>query len=278
MSLTIQLIDEAESQKLAPAKINSNFNAIKAIIDKIEASWNLQNNKLMLVASIDAGVNGVSANAIGLSATAGNAIFVSPNGGAIVYSTDYRGWVSAKKITITGGETSSFPKLSVTEQSAFGGVSSFGGVVDYATMFAKIKYGISQVSIIPANIGDVAPTPLDISALGSIQMYDCSNAGATLTGTGVAKIKVALSTIALGQRFRINVQKINSNDKMAFYNGTAGSEYFAKQTLGGNVSLASTISPTHDGTTIGAYLDVVYVAIATNINRLLILDSKGFAL
>ena len=278
MSLEIQEILMDESQMLAPEKINTNFKRVKAIIDKIEAKWVLNSNKLKLVDELEPSTNGITANSIGLSATSGNALYVSPSGGSIVFSVDYRGYMILQKITSTSDQVSSFKKFAVTDESAFGGIVSVNGVLDLTGVESKTKQKVSNLAIISSNIGSTAIAPVDLGTFGKYAFLDCSNSGTNLNGSGTANIKLNVNNVALGQEFVIYVDKVNSFDKTGFYNGIAGSEVFAGLSLTGKDSIGYSVPIVHDGVTIGAFLKLVYTKLSNNAQRLLILDSKGFGL
>ena len=278
MSLEIQEILMDESQMLAPEKINTSFKRVKAIIDKIEAKWALNSNKLKLVDELEPSTNGITANSIGLSATSGNALYVSPSGGSIVFSVDYRGYMILQKITSTSDQVSSFKKFAVTDESAFGGIVSVNGVLDLTGVESKTKQKVSNLAIISSNIGSTAIAPVDLGTFGKYAFLDCSNSGTNLNGSGTANIKLNVNNVALGQEFVIYVDKVNSSDKIGFYNGTAGSEVFAGLSLTGKDSIGYSVPIVHDGVTIGAFLKLVYTRLSNNAQRLLILDSKGFGL
>ena len=278
MSLEIQEILMDESQMLAPEKINTNFKRVKAIIDKIEAKWALNSNKLKLVDELEPSTNGITANSIGLSATSGNALYVSPSGGSIVFSVDYRGYMILQKITSTSDQVSSFKKFAVTDESAFGGIVSVNGVLDLTGVESKTKQKVSNLAIISSNIGSTAIAPVDLGTFGKYAFLDCSNSGTNLNGSGTANIKLNVNNVALGQEFVIYVDKVNSFDKTGFYNGIAGSEVFAGLSLTGKDSIGYSVPIVHDGVTIGAFLKLVYTKLSNNSQRLLILDSKGFGL
>lgn len=278
MSLEIQEISMDESQMLAPEKINTNFKRVKAIIDKIEAKWALNSNKLKLVDDLEPSTNGITAYSVGLSATTGNALYLSPSGGAVVFSLDYRGYMILQKITSTSNQVSSFKKFAVTDESAFGGIVSINGVVDLTGDNSKTKQKVSNLAIISSNIGSTAIAPVDLGTFGKYAFLDCSNSGTVLNGSGTANIKLNVNNVALGQEFVIYVDKVNSSDRIGFYNGTAGSEVFAGLSLTGKDSIGYSVPIVHDGVTIGAFLKLVYTKLSNNSQRLLILDSKGFGL
>ena len=117
-----------------------------------------------------------------------------------------------------------------------------------------------------------------MGTFGKYAFLDCSNSGTNLTGSGTANIKLNVNNVALGQEFVIYVDKVNSSDKIGFYNGIAGSEVFAGLSLTGKNSIGYSVPIVHDGVTIGAFLKLVYTKLSNNSQRLLILDSKGFGL
>jgi len=276
MALTLTPINAADNINSAPEKIQNNLSAIKSVIDKIESKFNLETSKIALTSTLEAPTGGFAGNAILLSGV-GTIISVRPNGGALVYSVSDAGFIAAKKINIDGTDTSTINKLSTTE---FGvsGISLFAGHVDFNSGVSKVSKKHSDIAISTTNVGESASNPLDISIYGEHIFLDANNSGNPLNGNGLAKLSLNTTALKVGQVVNLYVSRVNSADTIALFNGTASTEKFAVIGLNGYETLDSNVLPTHDNTTPGARLKMIYKQIAPSNFKLVILEKVGFNL
>jgi hypothetical protein len=121
-------------------------------------------------------------------------------------------------------------------------------------------------------------TPLiDTSKLG-LALLDADNGGGVLDGNPTAAIKLDVTNVIENQLVEFRLYRKNGGQSIGFYNGTPGSEVFAKinHSSGGYVSIADTTTPTFDDTQDVCAVKLKYIQITTGVYRFVILEAVNF--
>jgi hypothetical protein len=281
MAVTIQNIDPNASISLAPAIINQNFANVKAKIDAFEGLFNTTDSKIRLSNKATTPSKSYEGDSITLVATSGVAIAVIPDGdtgGVTKFSVTFDGKVAALKYsaTGTGSDKSTFADLASSGQSDFTH-SSFNGKFDISKSNSIYIDKHTGVVLTSANIGSGATTPLDPSKLG-LALLDADNGGGVLDGNPTAAIKLDVTNVIENQLVEFRLYRKNGGQSIGFYNGTPGSEVFAKinHSSGGYVSIADTTTPTFDDTQDVCAVKLKYIQITTGVYRFVILEAVNF--
>ena len=250
--------------------IENHVNALEALVQPATSKLKLTN-----VASISA--NSIEAAGATFTGATGNLISVSPGGGASVFVVDVNGATTVQKVTATGAGVSNksvLKTVDIDEDAVLKGTTSFQGVVDFSHANVKKIDKLSTVSIVDANIGSGAATPVDL-ADKSIVLFDYDNSSSALTGS--ADVNLDTGNLTEGQELTIYCLRTNATGQK-LYNGTSGNEIFAKiDPTAGLASIAHTSQPSFAPTTSPntlSFLRVRWTDIGSGTMRLLVLDSK----
>jgi len=277
MSITITRLSTSDNINAFVAFWNATATNIENHVNALEALVQPATSKLKLtnVASISA--NSIEAAGATFTGATGNLISVSPSGGASVFVVDVNGATTVQKVTATGAGVSNksvLKTVDIDENAVLKGTTSFQGVVDFSHANVKKIDKLSTVSIVDANIGSGAATPIDL-ADKSIVLFDYDNSSSALTGS--ADVNLDTGNLTEGQELTIYCLRTNATGQK-LYNGTSGNEIFAKiDPTAGLTSIAHTSQPSFAPTTSPntlSFLRVRWTDIGSGTMRLLVLDSK----
>jgi hypothetical protein len=281
MPLTLNPIDPDASIELSVPIFNNNFASIQQLVNDITQVLDPATNTLYLTNLTTLPNNSAEVHAIVMTANAGFASVLAPNGGPAVYSLDSAGRINALRIIVTGTGTdkSELGDAVINGDIILKEKVTLEKVVDFRSVNSIIQKKSSVFPIVNANIGASAPSPVNISTLGETILFNCSNGNTPLSGS--KDIKIDTTTLLDGQEFKLMMLIDNAGSGVKFYNGTSGNEYFAvidPSSPTGFVSVSHTVLPEFD-TTSGNYcwMKVRWMQIAPATYRLVILDYNNIA-
>ena len=252
------------------SNLENHINALEALVQPATSKLKLTN-----VASISA--NSIEAAGATFTGSTGNIVSVSPGGGSSVFVVDVNGATTVQKVTATGtgiSNKSVLKTVDIDEDAVLKGTTSFQGVVDFSHADVKKIDKLSIISIVDANVGSGAATPVDL-ADKSIVLFDYDNSSSALTGS--ADVNLGTGNLTEGQEITIYCLRTNATGQK-LYNGTSGNEIFARiDPAAGLTSIPHSNQPSFAPTTSPntlSFLKVRWTDIGGGEMRLLVLDSK----
>ncbi len=246
MALTITLIDPNTPLSAGPGTLNANLSAIKAEFDSVESFLNPVAQTLRmtsLVGSVPAG--GAEFATVSITKNSGTVLAIVPGGGGAVATVNADGTYTGLKFVATGtgiGDVSTFNKVAINDACSISANVTINGVVDFKGANTATLYKYNTLTVVDANTGPSAPSPLDLSNAQYV-FLDCTNGGGVLANSG--RIKLDTTNMKDGQIIRIILAAKNTSTQ-AFWNGTPGNELFAYFNTAGTgiTSISSATYPT----------------------------------
>lgn len=246
MALTITLVDPNTPLSQGPGTINANFSAIKAEFDSIEGFLNPVSQTLRmttLVGSIPTG--GAEVATISVTKSSSVVLAIVPGGGGATATINADGTFTGLKFVATGtgvGDISTFNKVAINDATTITANITINGAVDFKGANTAILHKYATLTIVDANTGPSAVSPVDLSKHQYV-FLDCSNSGGVLANSG--RIKLDTTNMKDGHILYVHLA-VKNTSAQSFYNGTSGSELFAYyNTAGAGItSISSSTYPT----------------------------------
>lgn len=269
-------IDPNESISLAPAKLNQNFENIRAELAAIAAVLKIANTSLELNHKKVADAKGIEAASIILTAASGNFIKGFTDGTTDVFGVSSTGVITAASLSLNVTLDSTFGGGLFKKAVTFEKTTTFSGDVKFAgggvlTMPTRI------LTVDPTNIGAAATSPINISGDMNVMLV-CDNGGSQFLPSGSdVLIKIDRTTLKENQVVTLRMLKKNSINSMKLWNGSNVEPLFAKIDYNSGISdIAYTVFPEFNTAAQGlAWIQCQYIQVTTGVFRLVILDSNN---
>jgi len=277
MALTITLIDPNDPVSSGPSVINQNLTAIKAVIDSIQGVLNDTDKTLKLTTLTTVAAGSMEASAAVFTKGSGDVLMVNPSAGGVVWKVDSNGVSTGLKFVATGtgvSDISTFKKSQFDDDMTVNGDITVNGKLKLTGTDAILVQKYGTFTIVDANTGASASTPLDISKAQIVHL-NCNNSGSSLANSGA--IKLDTSNFTEGQIWEIHLLRKNTGGQK-FYNGTSGNEIFAFIDANGSgyTTISSSTMPTFAPSTSPdnqSWMKCQWCNIGGGVYRMVVLDS-----
>lgn len=292
MPLALQEIKDTQLIKDAPAIIWGNFQAVKAYLDKLENSYNVENKIIQLIAGVTTPTGGISAASLQLKASTGTVISVQDDT-SLRFSIDAAGKIVATAISISNDsiEVSQLQKVVIKKESSFEGGLLAKSTLDFRDINSRIQYKQTVFNVVPSNLGVSSTNKISLADKGNRLFLNMFNGGNVLgTGDGFATVNLGVTDMLEGQEIEIWLYIANDNDTCRFVNSKpngltdgGGSPIleplFSFIDVNGFSDIPMTSTYTHDTSTLGSYLKCIWMNTGDSSVpkwRLLVIETKGF--